>query len=114
MQLLPSAVVVPQPEVVVDRLPLGKVVPQRPPGTAVVHDIQHDIDDLAALVAGGSTARLRRWDQRFDLAPLGIGVGSGIHVDTRRRDAGINVLQTAAADVEPHRMMLELRRAGAR
>lgn len=83
MQVLPGSVITPDPEVVVDRLPAREVVRECPPRTAIAHDVEDRIDDLAALDTGGTTASLGFGNLWFDPVPLGIGQVGGVSFSCR-------------------------------
>lgn len=83
MDLLPGAILLPEPEVVEDD-PVGRqVVGQGLPGAAVMGLVEDGVDDLAPLVARGPAASLRRRDEVTEAPPLGVvqvgGVGRPCH-----------------------------------
>jgi len=72
MNPLPSAIPLPQAEVVKHDPIRGKIVWQIAPRTAVARDVQDRVDDLATLVLRRPSARFRLRNPRRDPSPLGI------------------------------------------
>ena len=61
----PRPVSLPQPEVMIDRLPMRQVVRERAPRAAAPDEVLDGVDDLAQGVAAVSTARLLYRQQRL-------------------------------------------------
>lgn len=90
MNPLPSAVVTPDPKVVVDTLPLRILLRQHSPLDAANHDVQNAVDHLPHIQAAGSSAKFRRWNKFLDNVPLTVGqvawVVSLVHNDDSYHD----------------------------
>src|SRR5262249_31934970 len=72
VDLLPDAVVAPDPKVVKGRLPGRQVVGQSPPLVAPAHHVQNRIDDLAPAVARWAATGLDGGHERLQDRPLGV------------------------------------------
>src|SRR6266511_5499932 len=90
MNLLPDTLPTPRPEVVIDRAPGWQIMRQEFPGSAAAHHIKDPVQDFAARVLGGTTARFRGGDQGLQAIPFGIAqvsiVKSAIHSDSVREN----------------------------
>ena len=73
MQALPSAIVAPTAEVVINALPVGKLLRQHAPLNAPDDDIEDGIDDLAHIKLAWTASGFRCWQQLFDKMPLAVG-----------------------------------------
>src|SRR5258708_1075924 len=68
--LLPYPLAFPSSEVPIDGFPGGQVVGKQSPGATTAQDIQDRVDDLSALIDGGSSLRVWFWDQWLQDLPL--------------------------------------------
>jgi hypothetical protein len=73
MDVLPRAVPAPEPTVMVDDLPWGKVMGQQAPGTPTTQEIKDAIEDLALGVLSRSPAPLGLGNIGFDECPFFVG-----------------------------------------
>jgi hypothetical protein len=73
MDVLPRAVPAPEPKVMVDDLPGGKVMGQQAPGTPTTQDRKDAIEELALGVLSRSPAPLGRGHLGFDEGPFFVG-----------------------------------------
>src|SRR5215510_6664548 len=70
MKLLPSPVLLPPPEVHVDRRVRRKILGKHAPSTAAAQNVEDRIDDPPQVGAPGSAARLGGWKQTMDDPPF--------------------------------------------
>ena len=80
VDVLPSAVLLPKPEVVEHDAVWRQIVRQAAPRAAVAGQVQHGVNDLAALILSRASAMLRFRNPRRNPPPLGIRQVGGIGV----------------------------------
>ena len=73
VKALPSTIVAPTAEVVINALPVGEFLWQHAPLNASDDDIEDGIDDLAHIKLAWTASGFRRWQQLFDKMPLAVG-----------------------------------------
>ena len=72
VQVFPSAVQAPQPEIVIGGLPGCELVGQQSPGTATPNNIEDGVQDLADGVQAGSAEPLGWRQKRLEASELGV------------------------------------------
>jgi len=72
VQLLPSTVQTPQPEIVIGSLPRRELVWEQPPGAATPYHVEDGIQDLAARMQSRSAKTLGRRQERVQASKLSV------------------------------------------
>ena len=81
---VPGAIALPGVEVVIDGPPRGEIVGQRPPGAALVGDVEESVEDLAHVGLARSAAGPGPRDLGLQHGPLGVDdvrrIGLAFHI----------------------------------